>query len=109
MQGLDWVTSIIDSGGTMYSRSGSGPSGISHGVTRRTFSQWVDSISVTRSLITGMFAIGSTTIGVVWTPARCSSTASVLVRPAARSAWFWASWIFVLQARVDWPLTLTPQ
>src|SRR5919198_4039336 len=63
MQAIDWVTSIIDSGGTTYSRSGGGPSGTSQGVTRRIFSQWVDSMSTTRSLITGMFAIGSTTIG----------------------------------------------
>ena len=26
MQAIDWVTSIIDSGGTMYSRSGGSPS-----------------------------------------------------------------------------------
>ena len=32
-------------------------------MTRRIFVQWVDSMSVTRSLITGMFPIGSTTIG----------------------------------------------
>jgi hypothetical protein len=62
MQAIDWVTSIIDSGGTMYSRSGGSPSGRSHGVTRRILVQWVDSMSVTRSLITGMFPIGSTTI-----------------------------------------------
>ena len=63
MQAIDWVMSIIDSGGTTYSRSGGSPSGSSHGVTRRIFVQCVDSMSVTRSLITGMFAIGSTTIG----------------------------------------------
>ena len=34
-------------------------------MTRRILVQWVDSMSVTRSLITGMFAIGSTTIGRV--------------------------------------------
>src|SRR5690348_9830465 len=62
MQAIDWVTSIIDSGGTMYSRSGGSPSGRSHGVTRRTLVQCVDSMSVTRSLTTGMFPIGSTTI-----------------------------------------------
>ena len=57
-----------------------------------------------------MLPIGSTTIGgAVSTPARCSSTASVAVSPAARSAWFCASWILVLQARVDWPFTFTPQ
>ncbi len=65
MQAIDWVTSIIDSGGTMYSRSGGSPSGSSHGVTRRIFSQCVDSMSVTRSLRTGMLPIGSTTIGSV--------------------------------------------
>ena len=62
MQATDWVTSTIDSAGTMYSRSGGGPDGSSHGVTRRNFVQWVDSMSVTRSLITGMFPIGSTVI-----------------------------------------------
>src|SRR4051795_2761442 len=62
MQAIDWVTSIIDSGGTMYSRSGGSPSGSSHGVTRRILVQCVDSMSVTRSLITGMFPIGSPTI-----------------------------------------------
>src|SRR3954453_7838057 len=60
MQATDWVTSTIASAGTMYSRSGGGPLGRSHGVTRRYFSQWVDSMSVTRSLITGMLPIGST-------------------------------------------------
>ena len=60
MQAIDWVTSIIDSGGTTYSRSGGSPSGRSHGVTRRIFFQWVASMSVTRSLITGMLPIGST-------------------------------------------------
>src|SRR6059058_2979878 len=63
MHAMDCVTSIIDSGGTTYSRSGGSPSGRSHGVTRRIFAQCVDSMSVTRSLITGMFAIGSTTMG----------------------------------------------
>src|SRR6266542_584425 len=63
MQPTDCVTSSIDSGGTTYSRSGGSPSGRSHGVTRRIFAQWVDSMSVTRSLTTGMFAIGSTTLG----------------------------------------------
>src|ERR671923_2999151 len=62
MQAIDWVTSIIDSGGTTYSRSGGSPAGSSQGVTRRILVQWVDSMSVTRSLITGMFPIGSTTI-----------------------------------------------
>ena len=63
MQAIVWVMSTIDSGGTMRSRSGGSPSSSSHGVTRRIFVQWVDSMSVTRSLITGMFPIGSTTIG----------------------------------------------
>ena len=63
MQAIVWVMSTIDSGGTMRSRSGGSPSSSSHGVTRRIFFQWVDSMSVTRSLITGMLPIGSTTIG----------------------------------------------
>src|SRR3954465_13818271 len=63
MQAIDWVMSIIDSGSTTYSRSGGSPWGRSQGVTRRIFFQWVDSMSVTRSLITGMFPIGSMTIG----------------------------------------------
>src|SRR5204863_4049573 len=84
MQAIDWVTSIIDSGGTMYSRSGGSPSGRSQGVTRRILVQWVDSMSVTRSLTTGMFPIGSTTIAVspppfelhlVLSPPTCAATA----------------------------------
>src|ERR671910_939433 len=63
MQAIDWVTSIIDSGSTTYSRSGGSPCGSSQGVTRRIFSQWVDSMSTIRSLITGMLPIGSMTIG----------------------------------------------
>src|SRR3954465_15979490 len=63
MQAIDWVMSIIDSGSTTYSRSGGSPWGRSHGVTRRILAQCVDSMSVIRSLITGMFPIGSTTIG----------------------------------------------
>ena len=121
MQATAWVTSTIASAGTMYSRSGGGPSGISHGVTRRYFSQWVDSMSTTRSLITGMLPIGSTRI----TPGESSASRPVppvesdsgaagsdgfrsRVREirAASSA---ASPICVLQASVDWPLTLTPQ
>src|SRR6201992_3394696 len=62
MQAIDWVMSTIDSGSTMYSRSGASPPGRSHGVTRRILVQWVDSMSVTRSLITGMLPIGSITI-----------------------------------------------
>src|SRR5207344_1422044 len=95
MQAIDWVMSIIDSGGTMYSRSGGSPSGSSHGVTRRILVQWVDSMSVTRSLITGMFPIGSTTIG-----------SPPPLRRLAHSA---ASPIWVLQARPDWPLIFIPQ
>ena len=121
MQATAWVTSTIASAGTMYSRSGGGPSGSSHGVTRRYFSQWVDSMSTTRSLITGMLPIGSTRI----TPGESSASRPVppvesdsgaagsdgfrsRVREirAASSA---ASPICVLQASVDWPLTLTPQ
>ena len=59
MQAIDWVTSIIDSAGTTYSRSGGSPSGRSQGVTRRILVQCVDSMSVTRSLITGMLPMGS--------------------------------------------------
>src|SRR4029079_16946412 len=95
MQPTVWVTSIIDSGGTTYSRSGGSPSGRSHGVTRRIFSQCVDSMSVTRSLTTGMFPMGSTTIG----------TDPLVER---RSASDWASEIWVLQARPDCPLILVP-
>ena len=94
MQAIVWVMSIIDSGGTMFSRSGAGRLGRSQGVTRRTFVQCVDSMSVTRSLITGMFPIGSTTIGASTSPWRAASSL--------------ASWSWVLQARVDWPLIFTP-
>src|SRR4051812_38359408 len=90
MQAIDWVTSIIDSGGTTYSRSGGSPAGSSHGVTRRILVQCVDSMSTIRSLTTGMLPIGSTTIGLP----------PPLVRFAA--AWAWPIW--VLQASVDWPL-----
>src|ERR671910_2293211 len=90
MQAIDWVTSIIDSGGTTYSRSGGSPSGSSHGVTRRILAQWVDSMSVTRSFTTGMFPIGSTTIGSE--------------PPFLRFANSCASLSFVLQARLDSPL-----
>src|SRR5918996_5416179 len=94
MQAIDWVTSIIDSGGTTYSRSGGSPSGSSHGVTRRIFAQWVDSMSVTRSLTTGMFPIGSTVIG---SPP-----------PLLRFAWALASPTWVLHASPDSPLIFTP-
>ena len=96
MQAMDWVTSIIDSGGTMYSRSGGSPSGSSHGVTRRILVQCVDSMSVTRSLSTGMLPIGSTTIG------------SVSPCPFSRFAHSLASPIWVLHARPDWPLIFIP-
>ena len=100
MQAIAWVMSIIDSGGTTYSRSGGSPSGRSQGVTRRIFVQCVDSMSVTRSLITGMLAIGSTTIGRV-----ASLPPSGPARRLARS---WASLIWVLQPSVDSPLTFIP-
>src|SRR3954467_4034824 len=110
MQAIDWVMSIIDSGGTMDSRSGGSPSGRSHGVTRRIFVQWVDSMSVTRSLITGMFPIGSTVIGSeppppFWTDCGASGLPDAL---AARLANSCASPIWVRHARVDWPLIFTP-
>src|SRR3954454_22699697 len=62
MQAMAWVTSTIDSRGTTYSRSGMGSLLTSHGVTRWTFFQWTASMSTTRSLMTGMLPIGSTTI-----------------------------------------------
>src|SRR3954463_12680974 len=62
MQAIDCVTSIIDSRGTMYSRSGIGCLLMSHGVTRWTFFQWTASMSTMRSLMTGMLPIGSPTI-----------------------------------------------
>lgn len=46
MQAIDWVTSTIDSRGTMCSRSGMFSSSvISHGVTRWIFFQWTASMS----------------------------------------------------------------
>src|SRR3954454_15074918 len=105
MQAIDWVMSIIDSGSTTYSRSGGAPWGSSHGVTRRILDQWVDSMSVTRSLTTGMLPIGSTTIGTL--PAPLPS------RPGETDAFLfassWASPIWVLQPRPDWPLIFIPQ
>ena len=95
MQAIVCVMSTIDSGGTIRSRSGGSPSSSSHGVTRRIFSQWVDSMSVTRSLITGMFPMGSTVIGSE--------------PPFLRFANSWASPIWVRHASVDWPLIFTPQ
>src|SRR4051794_6393161 len=90
MQAIDCVTSIIASGGTMYSRSGGRPSGSSHGVTRRIFFQWTSSMSTIRSLTTGMLPIGST----VMTPSVAFSN--------ALSRWVW-------QARFVLPLIRTPQ
>src|SRR3954462_10735243 len=62
MQAIDCVMSIIDSGSTMYSRSGGSPSGSSQGTNLWTFFQWTASMSTIRSLSTGMFPNGSTTI-----------------------------------------------
>ena len=56
MQAIVCVTSIIDSIGTMYSRSGGSPSGSSHGVTRWIFFQWTASMSTIRSLMHGHVA-----------------------------------------------------
>src|SRR5919197_3783676 len=78
MQAIDCVTSTIAWWDTMYSRSGEGPSGISHGVTRWILLQWTASMSTIRSLITGMLPMGSTTM----TP----STADV---SEALSRWVW--------------------
>ena len=91
MQAIVCVTSIIDSGGTMYSRSGSGPSGMSHGVTRWIFFQCTASMSTIRSLSTGMLPIGSTDDDAV--DARDSAALS-------RCVW---------QARSGRPLMRTPQ
>jgi hypothetical protein len=117
MQAISWVTSTIASGSTTYSRSGGSPAGSSQGVTRRIFSQCVDSMSVTRSLTTGMFPIGSTTIGLAAplpalsgggnSPApRGGLSASGFERRLAAAC---ASPICVLQARVEEPLIFTPQ
>src|SRR5215213_9785409 len=109
MQAIDWVMSIIDSGSTTYSRSGGSPCGSSHGVTRLIFSQWVDSISVIRSLMTGMLPIGSTTIGL--TPFSVGVYSSSAPRGGAcplpslrRLAASEASPICVLHAKVEEPL-----
>ncbi len=101
MQAIDWVMSIIDSGSTMYSRSGGSPCGSSQGVTRRILVQWVDSMSVIRSLITGMFPIGSITIELPSPPLPAAL--------ACLSASSWASPIWVLQPSPDWPLIFIPQ
>src|SRR6476660_5604323 len=102
MQAIDWVMSIIDSGSTTYSRSGGSPWGSSQGVTRRILVQCVDSMSVIRSLITGILPMGSTTIGAL----------APLPVPAALAfllASSWASPIWVLQPSPDWPLIFIPQ
>ena len=90
MHAIVCVMSIIDSGGTTYSRSGGSPSGSSHGVTRCIFFQWTASMSTIRSLSTGMLPIGSTTI----VPSDAVSAAS------SRCVW---------QASVGLPLMRTPQ
>ena len=90
MQAIDCVTSTMFSRGTMYSRSGTGCLGISHGVTRRIFFQCTASMSTMRSLMTGMLPIGSTSM---MPSADCFS---------ARPRCLW-------QARSGWPLMRTPQ
>ena len=91
MHAMAWVTSSMASAGTMYSwPSGGSSAGSSQGTTRRTFFQCTASMSVTRSLITGMFPIGSTVIA----PSRARSAASPMR---------------VLQASADLPLMRTPQ
>src|SRR3954468_10742541 len=72
MQAIDWVTSIMASAGTTYSRSGGGPSGSSHGTTRWILRQWTASMSTIRSLTTGMLPIGSTTTAPFEAPAAAS-------------------------------------
>src|SRR5512146_3548407 len=101
MQAIDWVMSIIDSGSTTYSRSGGAPWGRSQGVTRRILVQCVDSMSVIRSLITGMLPIGSTTIAL--SPALPPPMLAFLFASSC------ASPIWVLQPRPDWPLIFIPQ
>ena len=103
MHAIVCVTSIIDSIGTTYSRSGGSPSGISHGVTRWIFFQWTASMSTIRSLITGMLPMGST-----WMTAGVSSPSSASFQPlpkavrAASSRWVW-------HASAGLPLMRTPQ
>ena len=62
----------------------------SHGVTRCTFLQWTASMSTIRSLMTGMFPIGSISITPSCAPRR------------AASRWVW-------QSSAGSPLTRTPQ
>ena len=91
MHAIACVTSSMASAGTMYSwPSGGSSAGTSHGTTRRTFFQCTASMSVTRSLSTGMLPIGSTVI----TPSRPRSLASPMR---------------VLQASAERPLMRTPQ
>jgi hypothetical protein len=89
MHAIVCVTSIIDSRATMYSRSGTGCLGISHGVTRWTFFQCTASMSTIRSLMTGMLPIGSISI----TPSVAPFSA------VSRCVW---------QASAGCPLTRTP-
>ena len=96
MQAIVCVTSIIDSIGTTYSRSGGSPSGSSHGVTRWIFFQWTASMSTIRSLITGMLPIGSTVI-------RLRLALLRVHRPLAASS------RCVWQASAGLPLIRTPQ
>ena len=81
---IDCVMSIIDSLGTMYSRSGGSPSGSSHGTTRCTFFQCTASMSTIRSLITGMLPIGSTTMrSKPYFSARSSASPSLVLQASA--------------------------
>ena len=75
----------------MYSRSGGGPSGSSHGVTRWIFFQCTASMSTIRSLRTGMLPIGSTVIDAVAAP----------LAPPCRGA--------CGRRGPGWPLIRTPQ
>ena len=76
MHAIAWVMSSIASAGTMYSLfSGGSSAGSSHGTTRRIFFQCTASMSMIRSLITGMFPIGSTMIA----PSRAFSAASPML------------------------------
>ena len=91
MQAIAWVTSSIASAGhDVLLALGRSSAGSSHGTTRRTFFQCTASMSVTRSLITGMLPIGSTVIA----PSRARSAASPMR---------------VLQASAELPLMRTPQ
>ena len=98
MQAIVCVTSIIDSIGTTYSRSGGSPSGSSHGVTRWIFFQWTASMSTIRSLITGMLPIGSTVM-----TGRCPRRRVPARWPSAASS------RCVWQASAGLPLIRTPQ